>query len=45
MGAGLILVVMSLGLMTGVDVSLYKFIGRVNTTGEVPQKYIPITVS
>ena len=30
MGAGLILVVMSLGLMTGVDVSLYKFIESVN---------------
>ena len=30
MGAGLILVVMSLGLMIGVDVSLYKFIESVN---------------
>ena len=30
MGAGLILVVMSLGLMTGVDVSLYNFIESVN---------------
>ena len=32
MGAGLILVVMSLGLMTAVDVSLYKFIARVNSS-------------
>ena len=32
MGAGLILVVMSLGLMTGVDVSLYKFIESVNSS-------------
>ena len=30
MGAGLILVVLSSGLMTGVDVSLYKFIESVN---------------
>ena len=30
MGAGLILVVMSLGLMTAVDISLYKFIESVN---------------
>ena len=30
MGAGLILVVMSLGLMTGVDVSLHNFIESVN---------------
>ena len=32
MGTGLILVVMSLGLMTAVDVSLYKFIERVNSS-------------
>ena len=32
MGAGLILVVMSLGLMTAVDVSLYNFIESVNSS-------------
>ena len=32
MGTGLILVVMSLGLMTAVDISLYKFIESVNSS-------------
>ena len=50
MGAGLILVVMSLGLMTAVDVSLHKFIESVNissyenisgySTSESPPNYI-----
>ena len=53
MGAGLILVVMSLGLMTAVDVSLYNFIENVNissyenilisgySTSGSPPNYIP----
>ena len=35
MGAGLILVVMSSGLITAVDVSLYNFIARVNSSSMI----------
>ena len=51
MGTGLILVLIASCLMTAVDVSLYKFIGRVNCDyfyentyiddGDSPPKYIP----
>ena len=47
MGTGLVLVVMSLGLMTAVDVSLYKFILKIDShidDEDSPPKYIPPVV-
>ena len=45
MGAGLILVVMSLGLITGVDVSLHNFIESVNSSYENISRYFTFNES